>query len=178
MDSYTIWSFQYTQHFYALMNQIFNPFIGQFVVVHFKDILVFCKTSKDHLKHLRHIFEVLKEHFVNLKKCEIVTNKVVFLGYVVSFQEIEVDRSKYCQLAHFKIPSWSQLHSLNGSREIVLHEVSRHNRALKNWKKDSLKLMCLPYLTFIWCLKLIMMPIMSVLVLYFLKKRGLLYFFS
>ena len=36
-----------------LMNQLFKPFLGQFVVVYFDDISVFRKTQEEHQSHLR-----------------------------------------------------------------------------------------------------------------------------
>ena len=36
-----------------LMNHVFRPYIGEFVVVYFDDILVFSKSLKEHVTNVR-----------------------------------------------------------------------------------------------------------------------------
>jgi hypothetical protein len=50
----------------------------------------------EHLDHLRAVFNALRDArlFGNLEKCTFCTDRVSFLGYVVTLQGIEVDKSK------------------------------------------------------------------------------------
>ena len=82
--------------FMRLMNEVLRAFIGRFVVVYFDDILIYSKSLQDHLNHLRAVFDALRDArlFGNLEKCTFCTDRVAFLGYVVTAQGIEVDPAK------------------------------------------------------------------------------------
>ena len=43
--------------FVRLMHYVLCPYIGVFVVVYFDDILVFSKTMKEHLNHVRAVLQ-------------------------------------------------------------------------------------------------------------------------
>ena len=79
-----------------LMNQVFKPYTGKFVVIYFDDILIFSKDEKGHQNHLTEIMKVLECEQLcgNLKKCSFFTSKVTFLGYIMTVEEIEADEVK------------------------------------------------------------------------------------
>jgi hypothetical protein len=82
--------------FMCLMNEVLYSFIGKFVVLYFDDILIYSKSLDEHIEHLRAIFGALREaHLLaNLEKYTFCTDRVAFLGFVVTPQGIEVDEAK------------------------------------------------------------------------------------
>jgi hypothetical protein len=73
-----------------------RAFIGIFVFVYFDDILIYSKNLDDHIVHVKSVLDVLRKEkwFANLKKCTFYTDKLVFLGFFVSAQGIQVDEEK------------------------------------------------------------------------------------
>jgi hypothetical protein len=72
--------------FMRLMNEVLDTLIGKFMVVYFDDILIYSKSIDEHIDHLRDVFNALRDAhlFDNLEKCTFCTDRVSFLGYVVT----------------------------------------------------------------------------------------------
>jgi len=68
--------------FQATMNAIFRPYLHQFIIVFFDDILIYIRTMEDYLLHLEKVFEVLlhSQFVLKFSKCFFAQRKVKYLG--------------------------------------------------------------------------------------------------
>ncbi|KAF0895804.1 hypothetical protein E2562_016537 [Oryza meyeriana var. granulata] len=82
--------------FQSLMNAVLRPFLRRFVLVFFDDILIYSATWAYHLRHLRAVLSMLRQHqlFVKRAKCAFGVSSVSYLGHVISAEGVAMDPAK------------------------------------------------------------------------------------
>lgn len=70
--------------------------LNQFIVVYFHDILIHIKHEEEHVQHLSLVLQALRETklYLNLKSCEFVTNKPLFLRFIINSDGVSTDEQK------------------------------------------------------------------------------------
>lgn len=68
------------------MNDIFRPYLRQFVLVFFYDILIYSPSFVDHLVHLKLFLNLLvtDKFFAKFSRCEFAVTTVHYLGHIIS----------------------------------------------------------------------------------------------
>lgn len=82
--------------FMDIMNQVFQSYLNQFVVIFIDEILIYSKFREDHDEHLTVVLQILrqKQLYAKLSKCEFWIHKVMFLGQMVSTKGVCVVQKK------------------------------------------------------------------------------------
>ena len=82
--------------FVDLVNRVFHPYLDQFIIVFIDDILVYSKNVEQHMYHIRIVLQTLRDRHFYAKffKYELWLNDIVFLGHVISKNDIFVDPKK------------------------------------------------------------------------------------
>ena len=88
------------------MQDIFREELDVFVVIYIDDILIFSKSEEEHVGHVQHVLEKLRQNklFVKLSKCEFAKDKVEYLGHIVSAQGVHPDPKKVSVIKDWPSP--------------------------------------------------------------------------
>jgi len=82
--------------FMRLMNNVFQEFLDEFVIIFIDDILVYSKSPEKHEVHLRRVMEKLQEQklFAKLSKYSFWQREMTFLGHIIFAKGVSVDPEK------------------------------------------------------------------------------------
>ncbi len=82
--------------FYTLMNDIFQEWLDDFVVVYIDDILVYSNSMEEHVEHLWKVFQRLRKNklYAKFEKCKFGVMKVDFLRHRITQEGLKMDDHK------------------------------------------------------------------------------------
>ena len=105
---FTVMSFGLTNApatFNQLMQEIFHPYLDEFVLIFFDDILVYSKSEEEHEGHVRKTLELLRQHklYAKKSKCKFFSTQVKYLGFIVSEKGISIDPTKVKDILEWPI---------------------------------------------------------------------------
>ncbi|KAJ3704876.1 hypothetical protein LUZ61_008581 [Rhynchospora tenuis] len=92
--------------FQTLMNNLFKPYLRQFILVFFNDILIYSKTLSDHISHVCTTLQVLADNnlFAKLSKCEFGVSQIEYLGHIISEKGVATDPHKIEAMSQWPVP--------------------------------------------------------------------------
>src|ERR1044071_403384 len=82
--------------FQLLMNEVLKLVLGKCAVIYLDDIIIFSSDRKQHARDLQRVIELISKAClqIKLKKCKFFQQKLKFLGYEISEEEIRTDPNK------------------------------------------------------------------------------------
>jgi hypothetical protein len=82
--------------FQTYINRALADLIDISYVAYFNNILIYSINRTKYQQHIRQIFERLRQYklYAKLSKCEFFVISIIFLGFVISIRNIEIDESR------------------------------------------------------------------------------------
>jgi hypothetical protein len=110
--------------FQVYINKIFKKLVNDFCVMYLNDILIFFKNKKSHVRHIQEMLKLLRVNdlFANLKKCFFLKQKIDYLEFIVSENDITMNSSRINI-----IMNWSMIQFLKNN-QIFLKFVNFYRR--------------------------------------------------
>jgi len=82
--------------FQIFVNNVLWCYLNQFIIVYLNNILVYLKTKKEHVWHVKKVLQTLKKVNLHIKseKSEFHVQSVQFLRFIVTFQSLRMNLKK------------------------------------------------------------------------------------
>jgi len=82
--------------FQRFMNEILIDLLDVCIVVYLDDILIYSDNLEEHKQHVKKVLKRLRRHklYASSSKCYFHWDKIKFLGYIISTNGLQMDKSK------------------------------------------------------------------------------------
>jgi hypothetical protein len=102
--------------FMDTMNRVFHDYLDPFTIVFIDDILIYSRTSEEHVEHLWKALERLRREklYAKLEKCEFWLDSVSLLRHVISGERVAVDSEKVKAVVEWTRPTSVEIRSFLG----------------------------------------------------------------
>jgi hypothetical protein len=93
--------------FQRWMNEVLSDYLDVFCIAYLDDILIYSDDIEQHRQHVKMILERVEEVGLKLKasKCEFHTDRMEYLGYIISPSGIQMDPEKVRAVAEWREPT-------------------------------------------------------------------------
>ena len=82
--------------FQQIINNILRKYLDIFIIYYLNDILIFLDNKEEHTEHIHKVLQTLQDAklLVEPDKCFFYVTEVDFLGYTITLNEIQIQKSK------------------------------------------------------------------------------------
>lgn len=93
--------------FQRFIQSVLREYLDVFCFVYLDDILIFSRTRSDHVDHVSKVLSKLRDHKLtaSAEKCSFFSDKVLFLGFVITPKGISMDPAKLSTITDWPYPS-------------------------------------------------------------------------
>jgi hypothetical protein len=93
--------------FQQWMNKVLSDYLDVFCITYLNDILIYSDNLEQYRQHIRRILERVEEVRLMLKasKCEFHTDRMEYLGYIISPTGMSMDPEKVRAMAEWREPT-------------------------------------------------------------------------
>ena len=99
--------------FQQFVDDVFRPYLGDFMVIYIDDVAIFSNSREEHLLHLRKAFQTMRDNQVYAKKpkCFFMQKRAPYLGHYISKEGIAMDPKKI-----EAVKNWPEIHNIKQLR--------------------------------------------------------------
>lgn len=93
--------------FQRVMEHVLQPYLHKILLVYLDDIIIFSKSSTEHMEHLSQVMNTLRQYNLKarLRKCHFFQKKIKFLGHTISQAGICPSDDKILIIKNYPFPS-------------------------------------------------------------------------